>query len=111
MAEEQAKINEALTEWVEKNAVVKGAVAYVVNPPGPMGLAAEERGDIYVLSLRSVGVDLNAFLREFARKYDVSGGGHKKAAGGRVPKSLFENLIDELNWYISRQRQGLVSSQ
>lgn len=126
LAEEQAKINEALTEWVEKNAVVKGAVAYVVNPPGPLGLAAnlargireapvglaaEERGDIYVLSLRSVGVDLNAFLREFARKYDVSGGGHKNAAGGRVPKSLFENLIDELNWYISRQRQGLVSSQ
>lgn len=41
-----------------------------------VGVAAEERGDIYVMSLRSRRVDLNQFLRDFAKRYGVSGGGH-----------------------------------
>jgi hypothetical protein len=59
-------------------------------PPGQLGLAAnlargltgaevsaaaEERGDIHVTSLRSRRVDLNQFLRSFAKRYGVSGGG------------------------------------
>jgi Single-stranded DNA-specific exonuclease len=76
LAEEQARVNEALVGWVARNASLHGAVAVVVNPPGPLGLAAnlargltgaevgvasEEGGDIYVMSLRSRRVDLNQF--------------------------------------------------
>ncbi|AFA39503.1 DHHA1 domain protein [Pyrobaculum oguniense TE7] len=101
-------------------------MAYVVNPPGPLGLAAnlargltespvgvaaEERGDLYVMSLRSSQVDLNQFLRDFARRHSVSGGGHKNAAGARIPKRLFDVFVEELNSYISRLRWGPVSSQ
>ncbi|MGC8584224.1 MAG: DHHA1 domain-containing protein [Thermoproteus sp.] len=118
LAEEQARVNEALVGWVERNAVVEGRVAYVVNPPGPLGLAAtlarglkespvgiaaEERGDVYVMSLRSAPpVDLNAFLRDFARRRGVSGGGHRNAAGARVPKDMFRALVEELNGFIAR---------
>jgi len=60
LAEEQAKINEALVRWAAENAALHGAVAVVINPPG-LGLAAnlargltdaevsvatEERGDL-----------------------------------------------------------------
>ena len=87
-------------------------MAVVVNPPGPLGLAAnlargltgaevgvaaEERGDIYVMSLRSRRVDLNQFLRGFAKRYGVSGGGHPNAAGARMPKPLLKTLVEELN--------------
>ncbi|MGC9131404.1 MAG: DHHA1 domain-containing protein [Pyrobaculum sp.] len=127
LAEEQARVNEALVGWVEKNASVEGEVAYVINPPGPLGLAAnlarglkdasvglaaEERGEIYVMSLRSSAeVDLNAFLREFARRHSASGGGHKNAAGARIPRALLGDLLRELNLYISRQTRGQASSQ
>jgi single-stranded-DNA-specific exonuclease len=112
LAEEQARVNEALVGWVARNASLHGAVAVVVNPPGPLGLAAnlargltgaevgvaaEERGDIYVMSLRSRRVDLNQFLRSFARRYGVSGGGHPNAAGARMPKRLLKTLVEELN--------------
>jgi single-stranded-DNA-specific exonuclease len=46
-----------------------------------VGVAAEGRGDIYVMSLRSRRVDLNLFLRSFAKRYSVSGGGRPNAAG------------------------------
>jgi single-stranded-DNA-specific exonuclease len=112
LAEEQARVNEALVGWVARNASLHGAVAVVVNPPGPLGLAAnlargltgaevgvaaEERGDIYVMSLRSRRVDLNQFLRGFAKRYGVSGGGHPNAAGARMPKRLLKTLVEELN--------------
>ncbi|MEM3996565.1 MAG: DHHA1 domain-containing protein [Pyrobaculum sp.] len=119
---EQSKINEKLVDWVFKNAARQGQVAYVVNPPGPLGLAAtlarggtaalvglaaEARGDIYVISLRArPGVDLNAFLRTFARRYKVSAGGHPNAAGARIPKTLFNTLIEELNNWLSQKDAG-----
>ncbi len=62
-----------------------------------VGVAAEERGDIYVMSLRSRRVDLNQFLRSFAKRYGVSGGGHPNAAGARMPKRLLKTLVEELN--------------
>ncbi|MEM4753289.1 DHHA1 domain-containing protein [Pyrobaculum sp.] len=126
LAEEQAGINEALVGWVERYVAKRGGVAFVVNPPSPLGLAAnlargltdspvgiaaEERGDIYVMSLRSVQVDLNQFLRDFARRYSVSGGGHKNAAGARIPKRLFDVFVEELSSYISRLRWGPAFSQ
>ena len=110
---EQSKANEALVEWVPRNARMEGRVAVVLDPPGPLGLAAnlargltgalvgvaaESRRDIYVISLRSTpGVDLNGILRSFSRRYGVSAGGHPNAAGARIPKELLRHLIDELN--------------
>ncbi|MEZ0320139.1 MAG: DHH family phosphoesterase [Pyrobaculum sp.] len=116
---EQSRINERLIDWVFKNATRQGQVAYVVDPPGPLGLAAtlargstgalvgiaaESRRDIYVMSLRAKpGVDLNAFLRTFARKYNVPAGGHPNAAGARVPKPLLHTLIEELNSWLNKE--------
>ena len=62
-----------------------------------MGVAAEERGDIYVMSPGSKRVDLNQFLRSFAKRYGVSGRGHPNAAGARMPKRLLKTLVEELN--------------
>ncbi len=62
-----------------------------------MGAAAEERGDIYVMSLKSRRVDLNQFLRSCAKRCGVSGGGHPNAAGARMPKHLPKTLVEELN--------------
>jgi single-stranded-DNA-specific exonuclease len=64
---------------------------------GEVGVAAEERGDIYVMSLSSRKMDLNQFLRGFAKRYGVSGGGHPNAAGARMPKLLLKTLVEELN--------------
>jgi single-stranded-DNA-specific exonuclease len=62
-----------------------------------VGVAAEERGDIYVMSLRARRVDLNLFLRGFAKRYGVSGGGHPNVAGARMPKRLVKTLVEKLN--------------
>ncbi len=112
LTEEQARVNETLVGWVAKNASLHGATTVVVNPPGPLGLAAnlargltgaevgvaaEERDDTYVMNLRSKRVDLNQFLRDFAKRYGVSGGGHPNAAGARTPKRLLKTLVEELN--------------
>lgn len=114
---EQSKINEELAKWIPHNAERRGRVAYVLDPPGPLGLAAtlargltgaavglaaESRRDIYVVSLRAkAGVDLNAFLRAFARRHGVSAGGHPNAAGARIPKGLLGVLIEELDAWLS----------
>ncbi|MEZ0249243.1 MAG: DHHA1 domain-containing protein [Thermoproteus sp.] len=114
---EQSRINEGLANWVPHNAKRRGQVAYVLDPPGPLGLAAtlargltgalvgvaaESRPDIYVVSLRAkAGVDLNAFLRAFAKRHEVSAGGHPNAAGARIPKGLLDALIGELNSWLT----------
>lgn len=119
---EQSRQNERLAQWVPNNIVREGLVAYVIDPPGPLGLAAtlargtakvpvgialETRKDIYVLSLRSSGFDLNEFLRDFSRRYRVPAGGHPSAAGARLPKDLFKTLLNELNY--SLRRKGFPS--
>jgi len=50
-----------------------------------------------VTSLRWRRVDLNQFLRDFVKRYGVSGGGHPNAAGARMPKPLLKTLVEELN--------------
>ncbi len=62
-----------------------------------VGVAAEERGDIYVMSLKSRKVDLNQFLRSFAKRYGVLGGGHPNATGARMSKPLLKTLVEELS--------------
>lgn len=110
---EQARRDEELRLWVKANTVVYGAVGYVVNPPGSVGKAAnyarvygrarigvavEERGETYVMSLRSDGsVDLNKVLRLMSREIPVMGGGHPFAAGARLEKRLFKDFLTKLN--------------
>jgi single-stranded-DNA-specific exonuclease len=108
----QAELDEKLRVWVRENVVVSGQVAYVLNPPGSVGraanyariyggvrvgVAAEERRDVYTMSLRCLECDLNAVLRKLSRKLGIHGGGHPQAAGARVPKNLFSVFIEELN--------------
>ncbi|MGC8974901.1 MAG: DHHA1 domain-containing protein [Thermoprotei archaeon] len=108
----QAVKDENLRIWVKNNVVRHGGVSYVVNPPGSIGraanyakiygearvgIAAEERGDIYVMSLRGgPEVDLNKVLREISRKLGIHGGGHPVAAGARVKKEQFQEFLGEL---------------
>lgn len=109
----QAVEDENLRIWVKGNTQVAGKVSYVLNPPGSLGKAAnfariyagtkvgiavEERKELYVMSLRGEpSVDLNHILRRISRKLGISGGGHPIAAGARVPKGLFSTFIEELN--------------
>lgn len=110
----QAVNNEELHNWVEKEVRTVGEVAYVINPPGslgiaatysmgitgkPVGLAAELRGHQYIISVRAVKgvIDLNKALRETATALGGSGGGHSDAAGARVPKEALIPLIKGLS--------------
>jgi len=110
----QAVNNEELHSWVEKEVKTMGEVAYVINPPGslgiaatysmgitgkPIGLAAELRGHQYVISVRAVKgvIDLNKALREITIALGGSGGGHSNAAGARVSKEALIPLIKRLN--------------
>ncbi len=119
----QAVNNEELHAWVERNVRVVGKVAYVINPPGsisvaatyakgvtksPVGLAAEERDSIYVMSLRAnpKKINLDRALREITPHLGGSGGGHSSAAGARIPKHRFMTLIQFLN-----EKLGLINSE
>ncbi len=105
---------ERLIDYVKKNLKIKGEIAYVLDPPGSVGKAAnyariiggriigiagETRKGQLVASLRTVRpkVDLNLILRNISRKLDVHGGGHRRAAGVRVKISEFKNFLKELN--------------
>lgn len=115
----QAMVDEELRLWVKSNVRTHGNISFVIDPKGslgraanysmvygktPVGLAAETRGELYVLSLRSSeDVDLNQLLRELSKRLGVHGGGHPHAAGARVKKDLFKIFLDELNELIVKQ--------
>jgi len=99
-------------------------LAYVMDPPGsiaraanyvrviankPVGLAAEKKGNIIVMSVRTSldELDLNAMLRELAPKFGGTGGGHKTAAGARIPLKEFEIFLKELDKEIGKFLQRL----
>lgn len=112
----QSRRDEELRIWVRKNIKVVNEVAYVENPPGSLGRAAnyarvysgksigiayEKRDNELVISLRSSrGIDLNKILRKISRELKCSGGGHPQAAGARVSIDKFRELLDLLNKYI-----------
>ncbi len=121
-AVQQAAQNEELLHWVEKNVEVEGAVAYVIDPPGSLGIAAtlargltgsligiaaERRGDTYVMSLRATKgvIDLNRVLRLAIKHLGGTGGGHPEAAGARIPLKAFEKLIVILNKEVMTPRR------
>jgi RecJ-like exonuclease len=108
----QAELDEELRLWVKRSLQVMGRIAYVLNPPGSVGRAAnyariyggtevgmgvEERRDLLVMSLRSGYCDLNAILRRLSKRLGIHGGGHPTAAGARMPKALFQKFVEELN--------------
>ncbi|MEM4224739.1 MAG: DHHA1 domain-containing protein [Desulfurococcaceae archaeon] len=121
----QAAEDEKLRLWVKENVVSRGLVAYVLNPPGSVGRAAnyarvygrakvgiaiEERKEMYVMSLRSEpGIDLNRVLRILSRELGVNGGGHPRAAGARVKKELFERFLLELERLVASSGSSLFS--
>jgi RecJ-like exonuclease len=118
LAARQSLLNEELRLRVGKEARVVGDVAYVVDPGGSLGTAAfyarvekgvrvgvavERRKDTCVMSLRSTrDVDLNALLRKLAVKYGGHGGGHRQAAGARIPCSALEEFLEELARSVQR---------
>ncbi len=110
----EAVNNEELYKWVKANVRVEGEVAYVVDPPGSIGIAAtyamgltgkkvgiaaETRGETLVMSLRAVKgvIDLDRMLRKVTLLLGGSGGGHPEAAGARIPKARFHQLIQQIN--------------
>jgi len=110
----EASNNEMLYEWVKSNVNIDGSIAYVIDPPGSLGIAAvyargitgcvvgiaaERRNDLMIMSLRAGknSIDLNRFLREVAVRLGGSGGGHPHAAGCRIPYRSFKELIEKLN--------------
>lgn len=115
----QALADEELRLWVKSNVKTYGKISFIVDPKGslgraanysmvygetPIGLAAETRGELFVLSLRSrVGVDLNKLLRDLSKRLDIHGGGHPHAAGARVRRDLFKKFLDELNELVANQ--------
>lgn len=106
--------DENLRIWVKHNVVSYGRLAYVINPPGSVGRAAnyariygnavigiaveEKKEGLYVASLRSdPSVDLNKVLRRLSRELGISGGGHPQAAGARISKDMFILFLEKLN--------------
>ena len=101
----------------------RGSVAYVINPPGslglaafyarvvtgkPVGLAASERGGTYVISIRACDprIDLNSLLRRLAPRLGGHGGGHPQAAGARIPAARLAEFIEELDEAVSAACSG-----
>jgi len=115
----EAKNLEEARRALPSKLVVLKSIAYVVNPGAPLGamatfshvqsgrpvgLAIEVKRDWAVMSLRSASgcVDLNALLRELAPRYEGHGGGHREAAGARVPVARLEGFLAELDEAVSR---------
>jgi RecJ-like exonuclease len=93
---------------------VDGNIAYVSNFPFSLGktaiyasgltdtlvgIACEDWKNVLDMSLRTSSheIDLNGLLRRIVPKLGGSGGGHREAAGARIPKNKFKTFIEELN--------------
>jgi len=117
---------EEMIQEIKKSFRVKGNVAYILDPPGSIaraatyvraiakkevGIAGETRKDKIVMSLRtsSEKIDLNKILRDLSRKIPIQGGGHRRAAGARVPIAYFEQFIDLLNEKTSKSNRENTS--
>jgi RecJ-like exonuclease len=62
-------------------------------------LMMNQRKDSCSISLRGMlpeGVDLGTFVEGFTRDYGMEGGGHRNAAGARIPVCAGEALIESL---------------
>lgn len=95
-------------------------VAYVMDMNGCMGKAAifarvygkavvgvaveyRDHRNAYDISARGTGnVDLNALIGEAASKNGGTGGGHPRAAGGRIPETKMKQFLLDLDEAIGR---------
>jgi single-stranded-DNA-specific exonuclease len=78
----------------------KAAIFARVYGKAVVGLAAEYRDhrDAFDFSARGTGnVDLNVLIGEAASKNAGTGGGHPRAAGGRVPESNMKQFLLDLD--------------
>ena len=106
---EETAIQELLT-YVR----IDGQIAYVSNFPFSLGktaiyaagltdtlvgIACEDWKNVLDMSLRTSSheIDLNTLLRRIVPKLGGSGGGHRAAAGARIPKNKFKTFMKELN--------------
>jgi RecJ-like exonuclease len=113
LAVEQLQENTALETVVKDEGKLKGHLAYMVTTEYstgnvaklligafgvPVGVAMKEKGDgWYEVSLRSTSecrVHLGRLISKISAQLGGSGGGHRKAAGCRIPIGMADRMID-----------------
>ncbi|MCJ7633858.1 DHHA1 domain-containing protein [Candidatus Bathyarchaeota archaeon] len=120
LAVEQTRLEESAIREIVTQTQVKGKIAYLSNFPfsqgktaiyamgltdALVGIACEDWKDTIDMSLRTFNpeIDLNDLLRRIVPKLGGSGGGHKGAAGARIPKRKFKIFLDELNKHLIQE--------
>ncbi len=109
-----ASQEEDLRRYVESEAKTMKCISVVMDPPGSVpraatyalgatgkavGVAVERRKGMAVMSLRSSSekIDLHRLLEETIRHYGGVSGGHRNAAGARVPEANLESFLRKLD--------------
>jgi RecJ-like exonuclease len=119
IAVQESKIDEQMRLIVKEKSKVLGNVAYVEDIPWSLGkaatyaraynrtlvgVAAELRKEYVDMSIRSINLEnLHEVVSRVAGSFNGTGGGHKNAAGARIPKECFIQFINKLNETISIQ--------
>lgn len=118
LAVQQTRLEESAIRELITQVKVKGKIAYTVNFPFALGktaiyamgftdalvgVACEEWKGVIDMSLRTSNpkVDLNTLLRRIVPKLNGSGGGHRAAAGARIPKNKIGRFLNELNKHLA----------
>ncbi|RJS84770.1 DHH family phosphoesterase [Candidatus Bathyarchaeota archaeon] len=127
LAIQNTHLEEIAIRELRSRVKISGEVAYVLNFPFShgktatyamgltdvlVGIAGEERKNMIDMSLRACSreIDLNKTLRQITRKIGGSGGGHPNAAGARIPKEKFEDLLEEVNKRLKKIKGEEVNS-
>lgn len=114
LAVQQTHLEESAIRKLKTQVQVKGKIAYTFNFPfslgktaiyaagltdASIGVACEEWKDVIDMSLRTSNpkIDLNRLLKRIVPKLGGIGGGHRAAAGARIPKEKIEIFLNELN--------------
>ncbi len=110
-----ARHEDEMRQRVQKEVIPMKNFSYVMDMNGCMGkaaifaraygktavgLAAEYRNhrDAYDISARAIGdVDLNVIVGEVAARNGGTGGGHPRAAGGRIPETGMRQFLLDLD--------------
>ena len=117
LAVQQTRLEESAIRELITQVKVKGKIAYTFNFPFALGktaiyamgftdaligVACEEWKGVIDMSLRTSNreIDLNRLLRWIVPKLGGTGGGHRAAAGARIPKDKIEIFLNELNEHL-----------
>lgn len=117
LAVQQTRLEESAIRELMTQVQVRGKIAYTFNFPFSLGktaiyamgltyaligVACEEWKGVIDMSLRTSNseIDLNRLLRRIVPKLGGSGGGHRAAAGARIPKEKIEIFLNELNEHL-----------